>query len=147
MNVFEGQDFNLDEIRDMIIGYGIDPQEAKNLIMATLKENYGEDSNRVELCNNQNPPISKKMNYFIHGDVWLIKVRKEKSGAFLHGDFVTLNIDFKGQNANKLVFAIETLSNKMAPIGVCPMHENRLQTKVSTIIATVNKILNAFFST
>ena len=136
MSLSPETDFDLDDIKDMIIGYDIDPQEAKNLIMATLKENYGKDSNRVELCNSQNPPISKKMNYYICNDVWLIKVRKEKSGEFLHGDYVTLNVNFKGQRVNKLVFALETMRNKMAPIGVCSMHENRLLTKVCTNLAT-----------
>lgn len=124
-------DFDLEDIKCMIIGYNIDPQEAKNVIMAALKDNFGSEKDHVELEGNQNPPITKKMNFYINDDTWYIRVRKEKAGEFLHGDFVNLNINFRGQSVNKLVFAIETTANKMAPIGVCPMHGNRLLTKVS----------------
>ena len=132
-NFFE-DDIDLSEIKEMILGYGVDPQEAKNVLIAALKDNFGKEKGLVELHGNQNPPISKKMNYYIDDDLWYIRVRKEKSNEFLHGDFVMINLDFKGKNVNKIIFSIETVSNKMAPIGVCSMHNNRLGTKVSTKI-------------
>ena len=117
MSNFFNDDLNLDDIKDLILGYGIDPQDAKNVIIAALKENFGKEKNLIELCNNQNPPISKKMNYFIDNETWFIRVRKEKSGEFLLGDYVVINLDFKGKSVNKIVFSIETMTNKMAPIG------------------------------
>lgn len=137
-----GDDFDLNDIKETIIGYGIDPQEAKNVLLAALKENFSKDKSLVELYCNQNPPISKKMNYYIDDDLWYIKVRKERSGEFLHGDYILINLDFKGKSVNKIVFSIETISNKMAPIGVCPMHSNRLDTKVcnSNIIGFIIRL-------
>ena len=133
MSDFFEEDFDLTDVKELILGYGIDPQEAKNVITAALKDNFGKDKSLVELYSNQNPPISKKMNYFIDKDIWFIKVRKEKSEEFLLGDYVMINVDFRGKNVNKIIFSVETLSNKMAPIGVCPMHNGRLGTKVAVI--------------
>ena len=122
---------NLDEVSNFIVDHGIDKIEAINLIMSTLRENYGRDRKMVSINDNQNPAISKKMNFYFNDDIWYIRVRKEKSLEFAHNDFVTINANCKGLSPNKFVISIETRRNKMAPIIVCPMHENRLGTKVN----------------
>ena len=126
-------EINLDEVKNLIIDLGADPVDAINLIMGTLRENYGKDKKMITINDNQNLAISKKMNFFFNDELWYVRVRKERNLEFAHNDFITINADCKGLSPNKFVISIETLKNKMAPITVCPMHENRLGTKVNTL--------------
>ena len=125
---------NLDEVSNFIVDHDIDQVDAINLIMSTLRENYGKDKKMITINDNQNPAISKKMNFYFNDDIWYIRVRKEKNLEFAHNDFFTINASCKGLSPNKFVVSIETRKNKMAPITVCQMHENRLGTKVNITV-------------
>ena len=131
MSEIFGDDFDLSDVKDLIINLGINPLEAKNQIIQMLQEKFGKDKTIVTLHHDQNPSISRKMNYFINNGQWYIRVRKEKGAELVQGDFVKINIDFSGMTINKIIFSIETKRNKLAQIGVCQMHETRLGTKVS----------------
>ena len=123
-------DFSLDCIKDLIITLNIDPELAKNAIIGFLRDNYGKDKSIASLFNNQNSNISKRMNFYIDGNTWYIRVRKEKNKIFADNDFAIINLDVSDTGTNKVVFTIETRKSQLSRIKVCPMHEVRLNTKV-----------------
>ena len=99
--------------------------------MGFLKDQYEKGNSNMMLHQNHNTSISKKMNYYIHNDLWYIRVRKDKNMEFINGDFVIINICLKKHNITKISFALETIENNVAPIDICQMHETRLNTKVN----------------
>ena len=127
--MFEG-DFSLEDVKALIITLNVDPTEAVNAITGFLRDNYGKDKKAAVLCGGINGNISKKMNYYIDGDLWFIRVRKEKELLFVENDFVTIDLDVSKMGTNKVVFSIETMKKRISKVKICPMHENRLNTKV-----------------
>ena len=130
--MFEDE-FSLESIKNLIITLNINPEEAINAITGFLRDNYDKDNKTVMLQQNLNANISKRMNYYVDGDTWYIRIRKEKAHQFADNDFVTLNIDVTKEGVNKVVFSVETTKRKISKIKICPMHEARLNTKVDHI--------------
>ena len=135
--MFEDE-FSLESIKNLIITLNIDPEEAINAITGFLRDNYDKDKKAVMLQQNLNANISKRMNYYVDGDTWYIRIRKEKTLQFADNDYVTLNVDVTKEGVNKIVFSIETTKRKVSKIRICPMHENRLNTKVSSNLSVIS---------
>ena len=126
-------DFSLNDVKTKIIDLNITPEVAIKDIIAFLHEKYGADEEIATINHGQNPMVSKKMNFYVHDNIWYIRVRKDQHKEFAYGDFAVLNFIGNGNAVNKLVFSVETKSNCLAPIVTCSMHERRLNEKVSDL--------------
>ena len=67
------EDFSLEPIKERIVGLNIEPAIATQDILEFLQSKYGSDEKFVKLQHDQNPCISKKMNYFIENWVWVMQ--------------------------------------------------------------------------
>ena len=140
---------SLERVKNKIVDYGLDKNDAMTEICQFLDDKYGTPAKDIEIGSSEIArPLNKKMRWFndAKGHAF-VRVRLGlRRGVIEEQDCIPIAAHFKEEGINKMVIKLRPFPAKFAPLIICEGHERKFRTRVSRNFLLDQFLFNSTFS-